>query len=70
MNALENELGGDYCYRPCQLNKQMAERLTRAILKEHDRDEIYSVDEMLDFIMELMRTFVDPQKRIFIEFQD
>ena len=70
IKVIEAEFGGDYSYRPCQLNKSMAERLTRAILKEYDNGEIYSIDEMMSFIMELMRTFVDSQKRLFIEFQD
>lgn len=70
MNTLENEFGGDWSYRPCALTKKVAEALSRVIIKEQDDGNLYSVDQMMDFIVELMRSIVDKQKDLFIEFQD
>lgn len=70
MDNLEQASKLDLSYHPYPLDKNVATSISKCLSQEYDDGDLYASEEILAFMMLLLKVFIGECKKVFMEFQD
>lgn len=70
MEELSKALNVDLSYHPHHMTKKTVEIISKVLIKEYDEGSLYSSEELLAFMVQMMKVNVGVDKKVFLEFQD